>query len=90
MAKTAAKRRHPWARRLGLVVLAIMVGLLLSIIAFRFVNSPSPVMVAEENRGHDAGSRLCAAESVARDLPLAVIASEDDHFCNHWGSTGQR
>ena len=39
-------------RRIGLVVLAIMLGLFLSIIAFRFVNPPiTPVMVAEKLRG---------------------------------------
>jgi len=86
MAKTKAKRRHPWLRRIGLVVLAIMVGLFLSIIAFRFVNPPiTPVMVAEKLRGTTLKYRFVPLESIARDLPLAVIASEDGRFCNHWG-----
>src|SRR5262245_25513172 len=39
-AKRPAKNRHPWLRRVGLAVLLIMAGLLLSIIAFRFINPP--------------------------------------------------
>jgi monofunctional biosynthetic peptidoglycan transglycosylase len=85
-AKRPAKRRHPWLRRAGLVVLAIMAGLLLSIIAFRFVNPPiTPVMIAEKLRGMTLKHRWVPLETMARDLPLAVIASEDGRFCNHWG-----
>ena len=68
------------------MVLAIMVGLFLSIIAFRFVNPPiTPVMVAEKLRGTTLKYRFVPLGSIARDLPLAVIASEDGRFCNHWG-----
>jgi monofunctional biosynthetic peptidoglycan transglycosylase len=85
-AKAKSKRQHPWARRIGLVVLAIMLGLFLSIIAFRFVNPPiTPVMVAEKLRGTTLKYRFVPLEDIARDLPLAVIASEDGRFCNHWG-----
>ena len=85
-AKRPAKRRHPWLRRIGLVVLAIMAGLLLSIIAFRFVNPPiTPVMVAEKLRGTTLKHRWVPLDSIARDLPLAVIASEDGRFCNPLG-----
>ncbi|HVQ11332.1 MAG TPA: monofunctional biosynthetic peptidoglycan transglycosylase [Methyloceanibacter sp.] len=86
MAKTKAKRGHPWLRRIGLVILAVMAALLLSIIAFRFVNPPiTPVMVAEKLRGKTLKYRFVPLEDIARDLPLAVIASEDGRFCNHWG-----
>src|SRR4029078_1889305 len=51
-AKRPAKPRHPWLRRIGLVVLLIMAGLLLSIIAFRFINPPvTSVMIAETPHG---------------------------------------
>ena len=63
-----------------------MAALLLSIIAFRFVNPPiTPVMVAEKLRGTTLKHRWVPLEDIARDLPLAVIASEDGRFCNHWG-----
>ena len=68
------------------MVLAIMLGLFLSVIAFRFVNPPiTPVMVAEKLRGTTLKYRFVPLGSIARDLPLAVIASEDGRFCNHWG-----
>ena len=86
MAKTKAKRRHPWLRRIGLAILAIMAAVFLSIIAYRFVNPPiTPVMVAEKLRGTTLKYRFVPLEDIARDLPLAVIASEDGRFCNHWG-----
>jgi monofunctional glycosyltransferase len=86
MAKTTAKRRHPWFRRIGLMVLVILGCLFLSVIAFRFVNPPiTPVMIAEKLRGTTLKYRFVPLSSMARDLPLAVIASEDGRFCNHWG-----
>lgn len=84
--KRPAKRRHPWLKRIGLVVLLIMAGLLLSIVAFRFINPPvTPVMVAEKLKGTTLKHRWVPLEAMARDLPLAVIASEDGRFCVHWG-----
>jgi monofunctional glycosyltransferase len=85
-AKKPAKRRHPWLRRVGLVVLLILAGLLLSIIAFRFVNPLiTPVMVAEKLRGTTLKHDWVPLQDMSRDLPLAVIASEDGRFCVHWG-----
>ncbi len=63
-----------------------MAGLLLSIVAFRFVSPPiTPVMVAERLSGRPLNYRWVPLEAMARDLPLAVIASEDGRFCVHWG-----
>jgi len=85
-AKRSAKRRHPWRRRVGLVVLLLIAGLLLSIIVFRFINPPiTPVMVAEKLRGTTLEHRWVPLKDMARDIPLAVIASEDGRFCVHWG-----
>ena len=85
-AKRPTKNRHPWLRRIGLVVLLIMAGLLLSIIAFRFINPPvTSVMIAEKLKGATLKHRWVPLDSMARDLPLAVIASEDGRFCVHWG-----
>jgi monofunctional glycosyltransferase len=85
-AKRPAKRRHPWLRRVGLLVLLIMAGLLLSIIAFRFVNPPiTPVMIAEKLKGRTLKHQWVPLEDIARDLPFAVISSEDGRFCAHWG-----
>ena len=85
-AKKPAKRRHPWLRRAGLVVLFIVAGLLLSIIAFRFVNPPiTPVMVAEKLKGTTLQHSWMPLDDMSSELPLAVIASEDGRFCLHWG-----
>ena len=63
-----------------------MAGLLLSIVAFRFVNPPiTSVMMAEKLKGATLKHRWVPLETIARDLPLAVIASEDGRFCVHWG-----
>ncbi|MFZ1070171.1 MAG: monofunctional biosynthetic peptidoglycan transglycosylase, partial [Methyloceanibacter sp.] len=68
------------------MVLLIMAGLLLSIIAFRFINPPiTSVMIAEKLKGATLKHRWVPLDSMARDLPLSVIASEDGRFCVHWG-----
>jgi monofunctional glycosyltransferase len=85
-AKKPAKRRHSWLGRVGLVVLLLVAGLLLSVIAFRFVNPPiTPVMIAEKLRGTTLEHRWMPLHDMSRELPLAVIASEDGRFCLHWG-----
>jgi monofunctional biosynthetic peptidoglycan transglycosylase len=63
-----------------------MAGLLLSIIAFRFINPPvTSVMIAEKLKGATLKHRWVPLDAMARHLPLAVIASEDGRFCLHWG-----
>ena len=85
-AKKPAKRRHPWLKRLGLLVLLIIAALLLSVVAFRFVNPPiTPVMIAEKLKGTALQHRWVPLQDMSRELPLAVIASEDGRFCLHWG-----
>ena len=85
-AKKPAKRRHPWLRLLGLAVLLFSAAFLLSIIAFRFVNPPTtPVMVAEKLKDTTLQHSWMPLQDMSRELPLAVIASEDGRFCLHWG-----
>lgn len=84
--RSRRRRIHPWlsgAARL-LVVLAALV--LLSIVAFRFVNPPfTSVMAANKLLGGAARQQWVPLEDIAPDLPRAVIASEDGRFCLHWG-----
>jgi monofunctional biosynthetic peptidoglycan transglycosylase len=42
-------------------------------------------MIAEKLKGATLKHRWVPLDSMARDLPLAVIASEDGRFCVHWG-----
>ena len=78
--------RHPWLRRGALVVLGVLAALLLSIVAFRFINPPfTAVMLAEKLKGTTFRRHWVPLEDISRNLPLAVIASEDGRFCVHWG-----
>lgn len=80
------KRRHIWLRRAGAAVALVIAALLVSILAFRFINPPiTPVMVAEKLKGVTLKHQWVPLESISRELPLAVIASEDGRFCDHWG-----
>jgi monofunctional biosynthetic peptidoglycan transglycosylase len=80
------KPRHPWLRRIGVAIAVVLAGLLLSVIAFRFVNPPiTPVMVVEKLKGATLKRRWVPLENISRELPLAVVASEDGRFCAHWG-----
>jgi monofunctional biosynthetic peptidoglycan transglycosylase len=63
-----------------------MAVLLLSIVAFRFINPPiTPVMLVEKLKGATLRREWVPLERISPNLPLAVIASEDGRFCLHWG-----
>ncbi|MBK5199589.1 MAG: monofunctional biosynthetic peptidoglycan transglycosylase, partial [Methyloceanibacter sp.] len=84
--RTRRRVRHPWLRRAALVVLGVLAALLLSIVAFRFINPPfTAVMLAEKLKGTTFRRHWVPLEDISRNLPLAVIASEDGRFCVHWG-----
>ena len=77
---------HPWFQRAARFLLGVMAVLLLSIVAFRFVNPPvTPVMIVEKLKGHTLRRDWVKLDDISRQLPLAVIASEDGRFCVHWG-----
>jgi hypothetical protein len=80
------KPEHPWLRRAAILASLILAGLLLGIVVFRFVGAPiSPVMIAEKLRGNTLTRNWVPLTNISRELPLAVIASEDGSFCKHWG-----
>ncbi len=82
-------RRRPrphWFRRAARVLLVLIAAVLLSIVAFRFVNPPTTsVMVMSKLKGSTIRQSWVPLDQMSRQLPLAVIASEDGHFCTHWG-----
>jgi monofunctional biosynthetic peptidoglycan transglycosylase len=43
------------------------------------------VRVAEKLFGRKTGGEWVPLVNISRDLPVAVIASEDGRFCDHWG-----
>jgi monofunctional biosynthetic peptidoglycan transglycosylase len=80
------RKNHPWLRRSFRLVLAIAAVILLSIVAFRFINPPlTPVMAMEKLRGQTLRHQWLPLRDMSRELPLAAIASEDGRFCYHWG-----
>ncbi len=84
--RTRSKRRYHWLRRAGQAMLLLISALLLSVVLFRFVNPPiTPVMVVEKLKGHMLRHRWVPLTDISPNLPLAVIASEDGRFCEHWG-----
>ncbi|HSD93456.1 MAG TPA: monofunctional biosynthetic peptidoglycan transglycosylase [Methyloceanibacter sp.] len=84
--RSRRRRNHPWLGGLArlLVVLAALV--LLSIVAFRYVNPPiTSVMLVNKLKGGATRQEWVPLEEIAPDLRRAVIASEDGQFCKHLG-----
>jgi monofunctional biosynthetic peptidoglycan transglycosylase len=80
------RQRHKWLRRAARIGLYLAAAVLLSIVIFRFVNPPTTsVMVLNKLTGGGVRQTWVSIEDMSRQLPLAVIASEDGQFCNHWG-----
>jgi monofunctional glycosyltransferase len=68
------------------IAVALVGGLIVAIVAFRFANpETNPVTIAEKLFGRTTGGAWIPLASMSRDLPIAVIAREDGRFCAHWG-----
>lgn len=98
MARTpnsARPRRRPYARTSSLPrplrrLAQIVVGLLLLPVAltvvYRFVPPPgTPLMAIRVLDGDGAARRWVSLDSLPRAVPLAVMAGEDNRFCQHHG-----
>lgn len=80
------KTHHPWLRAVALGLLIAAGALLVSIVAFRFVNPPiTPVMVVDKLKGATLRRQWVPLEKISPNLRLAVVSSEDGRFCAHWG-----
>jgi monofunctional biosynthetic peptidoglycan transglycosylase len=80
------RQRHPWLRRVARVLLILAAAVVLSIIAFRFVNPPTTsVMVLNRLMGGAVRHSWVPIEDISPHLARAVIANEDGRFCVHWG-----
>ena len=77
--------RH-WLKLAAKIAIVVFLGLLLSIVVFRFVNPPiTTVMIVEKLKGHTLRREWVPLDRISPQLPLAVIAAEDGRFCQHWG-----
>lgn len=76
-------------RWLLLLVLSVLALALLLLLLFRFVNPPTTafIMAYQAETGSFSGVRQTwvPLEDISPWMPLAVIASEDQRFLNHWG-----
>ncbi|MBC7486324.1 MAG: monofunctional biosynthetic peptidoglycan transglycosylase [Cytophagaceae bacterium] len=79
----------PYLKR---AVYAFFIGSILSVILFRFVPIPfTPLMIIRvcEQWGNGKSARLVkdweSLDDLSKNIPLAVMASEDQKFIKHWG-----
>lgn len=74
-------------RRTALVLaLLLLTSPILLTLAYRFV--PPPVitgMIASKLQGQTIRHEFVPLEQISRFMPAAVIMSEDNLFCSHWG-----
>jgi monofunctional biosynthetic peptidoglycan transglycosylase len=88
-AGTRARRSRPGARLRRLALWASGLFLIVPsglILIFRFLPVPlTPLMVGTMIGGESVDARWVPLEAISPNLVRAVIASEDDKFCSHWG-----
>jgi len=95
MRNVAPKQRTPRPRRywLGRIlrwaiycVLIFLVGSILWVLAYRFVNPPVTfTQLGDVLNGNGARGSWMSIERIDRDMVRAVIAGEDSKFCTHSG-----
>jgi monofunctional biosynthetic peptidoglycan transglycosylase len=88
--RARARRRRSWPRRiLGWIVKAVLifvVGSLLWVLLYRFVNPPFTfTQLGDRLAGNGARQDWMAIERIDRDMVRAVIAGEDSKYCEHAG-----
>ena len=97
MARSAVKipqyrrkaRRSGPTRIIGLLlklVFALIIGSVLWVIAYRFVNPPvTMTMLGDRFAGRHVEQDWMAIQQIDRDMVRAVIGAEDSKFCSHQG-----
>jgi monofunctional biosynthetic peptidoglycan transglycosylase len=74
-----------WLRRVITIVLLVVVALFVTTVVFWTITPIGPIRVAEVFGAARTKGAWVPLGKMSPDLPLAVIASEDGRFCNHWG-----
>lgn len=84
MTRPAAPRWRPWSwLRRALLVFLLAPPLL--ILTYRFLPVPvTPLMLLRAVQGHGLQKDWVPYDRIDRALPLAVIAAEDNRFCEQW------
>jgi len=85
--RSASKRRAlPIRRVLWLTLLVILALPVAFVAAYRVVNPPiTPLMLIREHEGEPLHQTWVPLSQISPWLPRAVIASEDQRFCQHYG-----
>ena len=83
----ARRRRAPSLRRaLGLVLLVLLGTPVVLIALYRVVNPPlTPLMLIRAAEGEPRQQTWVPLSQISPWLPRAIIASEDQRFCRHYG-----
>lgn len=77
------RRLRRWLVGLALVLLLAPAAVIL---VYRLVPVPlTPLMVIRLAEGHDLRKDWVSLDQIAPALPDAVVAAEDNLFCDHWG-----
>ena len=76
--------RSSLRRAIG-ISLMVLAALFFTTVVFRVVNPVGPIGIAEMLGTPTTKRPWLPLGKMSPDLPLAVIASEDGRFCNHWG-----
>ncbi len=81
------RQRWRWLVRLSVVLGGVVLILpLMHLVIFRFVPVPlTPLMVIRLAQGEGLQHRWVALDEISEHLPQAVIAAEDNRFCDHGG-----
>ena len=80
-----ARRRTGW-RWLGRMALVVLLGPALLILVLRFVPPlVTPLMLVRLAEGYGLERRWVPLDEISPHLRDAVVASEDNLFCEHWG-----
>lgn len=81
-----AKRRRPF-RILGGVLAGLLLLSLLAVVPLRWLNPPTTSFILQDERVEEKGlhQRWTPLEAISPQLPLAVIAAEDQKFPDHHG-----
>jgi monofunctional glycosyltransferase len=84
-----ARERRTYGRWLGgwgyRLILWPMLGVVLLIVLGRFVPVPSTLMLYRWATGEPVIREWTALGEISPHLPKAVIAAEDQLYCEHWG-----
>jgi monofunctional glycosyltransferase len=84
--RTTRRAGARWSRLVKWTLLACLAGPALIILVYRVVPPPvTPLMLIRALEGEEIDYRWTPLDRISPHLAQAVIAAEDNRFCEHWG-----